>query len=288
MSAELLDRSLEAAHVGETIDWEFKSARGGFPGSFWETYSAMANAEGGVVVLGVRKTDAGAVLDGLTTEQIARYQKTLWDGLNNRGQVDALAAAEIEALATADIEGVVSNSRLQELLTDHPVDITRMLQGLCERGFMISDNRRRWTTYRLGGGATSIHSLFDEAGEERNSLLKPGDLSHKPGDLSHKPRDLSHKPGGELTPEEEKTLSDLADPISRSGRAKPELVRRVILEVCAHRYLTADQIATLLHRNGAGLRTRYLYPMTGEGLLRLRYPESPNRPDQAYIVVAKE
>jgi len=202
--------------------------------------------------------------------------------------VDALDPAEVQALATAEIEGVVSNARLQELLADHPVDITRMLTRLCERGLLVSDNRRRWTTYRLGGGVTSAPSLFDEAGEKRNSLHKPGDLSHKPGDLSHKPGDLSHKPGGELTPEEEKTLSNLADRVSSSGRAKPELVRRVILEVCAQRYLTADQIARLLHRNVAGLRTRYLYPMTGEGLLRLRYPESPNRPDQAYISVAKE
>ncbi len=104
MSAELLDRILEAARAGETTDWEFKSARGGFPGSFWETYSAMANAEGGVVVLGVRETDAGAALDGLTTEQIARYQKTLWDGLNNRGQVN-INLLEPQHVESIDVDG---------------------------------------------------------------------------------------------------------------------------------------------------------------------------------------
>jgi ATP-dependent DNA helicase RecG len=196
-------------------------------------------------------------------------------------QVDALDPAEVQALATAEIERVVSNARLQELLADHPVDITRMLTRLCEKGLLVSDNRRRWTTYRLGGDVTSSPSLFDEAGEKRNSLHKPGDLSHKQGDLSH-------KRAGELTPEEEKTLSNLAERVSSSRRAKPEFVRQVLLEVCAQRYLTADQMARLLHRNVAGLRTRYLYPMTGEGLLRLRYPESPNRPDQAYISVARE
>jgi len=104
MSADLLDRILEAARVGETTDWEFKSARGGFPGSLWETYSALANAEGGVVVLGVRETEAGAVVDGLTREQIARYQKTLWDSLNNRGQVNVnlLEPRHVEAI---EIEG---------------------------------------------------------------------------------------------------------------------------------------------------------------------------------------
>ena len=83
----ILDEILHVARIGETTDWEFKSARGGFPGSFWETYSAMANAEGGVVVLGVSERDDAAHLDGLTMEQINRYQKILWDGINNRGQV---------------------------------------------------------------------------------------------------------------------------------------------------------------------------------------------------------
>ena len=31
----------------ESDDVEFKSAAGGFPGSFWETYSSFANTNGG-------------------------------------------------------------------------------------------------------------------------------------------------------------------------------------------------------------------------------------------------
>lgn len=37
----------------ESDNLEFKSAAGGFPGSFWDTYSAFANSEGGTIILGI-------------------------------------------------------------------------------------------------------------------------------------------------------------------------------------------------------------------------------------------
>ena len=51
--------------TAEGIDTEFKSARGGMPGSFWESYSAMANTQGGSIVLGVAEKPSGLVWEGV-------------------------------------------------------------------------------------------------------------------------------------------------------------------------------------------------------------------------------
>ena len=196
--------------------------------------------------------------------------------------LDTLSPAEIQALATADLEDGVSNARLQELLADHPVDITRMLQRLCEQGYLLSDNRGRWTRYRLSGTTP----------EAADSLQLPGDSSHLPADSSHLPRDSSHLPadslqlrGAGLSPKEETILRALAEPVSKSKKALARTMRKAIIDLCSGRYLTAEQLAGLLQRNSAGLRDRYLSPLVREGLLRLRYPGTTTRPDQAYTAV---
>ena len=63
---------------GETSEIEFKSARGGLPGSFWESYSAFANTNGGTIVLGVVEKNNRFLFDGLTEETIIRYKKIFW------------------------------------------------------------------------------------------------------------------------------------------------------------------------------------------------------------------
>lgn len=82
-----LETILAAAKVGEDMDWEFKSARGGLPKSLWETYSAMANTDGGSIVLGASEKKQGIRLDGLSGEQAEQYRRDLWAILSNRGKV---------------------------------------------------------------------------------------------------------------------------------------------------------------------------------------------------------
>lgn len=45
---------------------EFKSALGGFPKNFWETYSAFANTQGGTIILGVKERNGEFEPNGLS------------------------------------------------------------------------------------------------------------------------------------------------------------------------------------------------------------------------------
>jgi len=49
----------------EGTELEYKSAKGGFPESFWETFSAFANTHGGIIVFGIKEKDGRLIPDGL-------------------------------------------------------------------------------------------------------------------------------------------------------------------------------------------------------------------------------
>ena len=67
---------------------EAKSAKGGFPNSLWETYSAFANTNGGVILLGVKENNDGSLQpeSGVDAEKL---RKDFWNMVNNRQKVSA-------------------------------------------------------------------------------------------------------------------------------------------------------------------------------------------------------
>ncbi|MBS0468867.1 MAG: putative DNA binding domain-containing protein [Proteobacteria bacterium] len=100
----------ELAALAEGADLECKAAqgrdgRGELPDDFWRSYSAMANTDGGVILLGVQEKPRGTFrAPGLA--DVERVRKALWDNLHNRKQVSASLMTEAD-IQPVRVEGVV-------------------------------------------------------------------------------------------------------------------------------------------------------------------------------------
>ena len=84
---------------------EFKSAKGGFPGSFWESYSSFANTAGGIIVLGVTEKNNRFKPDGLTEDQITKFKKVFWDSAHNPQKVSVCLLKEEDVIVDKYTEG---------------------------------------------------------------------------------------------------------------------------------------------------------------------------------------
>lgn len=180
---------------------------------------------------------------------------------------------EVQALVTADIERYVDNARMRQLTGLHAADITKLLQGLVAQGALSQDGQGRWTQYSLPPDQDSLHSDSDSLHLGSGSLHMNDHSLHKPPNsllLGEIPQGLWNQ------------LEEIASPARKSKRLNHKEMERVILNICKDRWLTRRQIAELTNRNPEGLLTRFLTPMVEHGRLKLRYPDKPNRVDQAY------
>lgn len=211
-------------------------------------------------------------------------EATLADLRERFGAVfDALDPEEVQVLVTAAIEGEISNQRMQDILALHRVDITRILQGLVRRHFLVADGIGRGTRYALEEGTPGTPRGDSPPHKPPSSPRKPPSPPRNEAPPPHKP---GHPPAfhddqvlGLLN---EPAISELVAPVRNSERTDEQTVRRVILGLCKGRYLTLRQLAELLNRGMDGLRDRHISKMVKAGQLELKYPDRPSHRSQGY------
>ena len=226
---------------------------------------------------------------------------------------EGLGPLEVQSLVTALQEGSVSNSRMRLESDEHATDLTKMLQGLVAKGFLDQRGQKRGTFYVLG---KPTDASADSSHSEASSSHKGASFPHSDGSSLHKsepPADAGvagAEPAPGTTPavrdslhtsvatlalfpdslhtadqfsaEDWDRLRLISKPALDNDRLTLEQTRTIILELCQGRLLTAIQLGDLMNRNPDSLRNRFLSRMVEEELLLRRFPNEPNRPDQAY------
>ncbi len=186
--------------------------------------------------------------------------------------IDSFGKNELTILSTCAIEGEISNNRLQYLLDLHRTDITSLLQDLCRSGYLISENKGRWTTYHLnydfskefmssqnGVPSKEVATLFDE--EVATPEIKVATLDE------------------EVATFDGKVASSVNIPRERISRH--ELFVK-IREACSEEFITLDEIAAKVNRNYQYLKNKVIQEMLDAGLIERLHPNIPNHPSQAY------
>ena len=72
---------------GEGDHLEAKSSKGGFPDSLWESYSAFANTDGGIILLGVEEDDNRNLYIQKGLGDAKKAKDTFWKLVNNRQKI---------------------------------------------------------------------------------------------------------------------------------------------------------------------------------------------------------
>jgi len=125
----------------------------------------------------------------------------------------------------------------------------------------------------------SAHLSGNSIHIDRNAPILAGDSIHKNTDSIHLAGDSIQSIGPEVVA--------LAAKSAHRRRIDAHEMRNIIKELCTNRYLSLEQLAQLLNRNATALRNQHIRPMVKEGIIVLRFPDAPNRPDQAYTAAKK-
>ncbi|AMV09852.1 AAA family ATPase [Geobacillus thermoleovorans] len=181
---------------------------------------------------------------------------------------------EVLILVTAHQENYVTNTRLQSLTDKKSDEISKLLSGLVEKGYLEPNGQGRGTKYTL---TEMFHQK--SIGNSRYNRISSGPNVNNSG-----PNAANSGPNeNEQTKDHEKVLLDISELARKKKRLNPSEMDEIILNLCAIKPLTLKELSQLLNRQMDPLRKKYISRLLKEGKLEPLYPEQINHPKQAYM-----
>ena len=191
--------------------------------------------------------------------------------------IGELTTNELTALTFCSVEGCISNNRLQYVLKLHPTDITYLLKGLVERGYLESDNKRRWANYHIKGKKVATSSQKVDTSKTK----KVATSSQKVATSSQKVATSKSKKVA-TSSQKVATSSQKVDTSYPKKNLRKKDLEEEILKLCKDRFRKKEELASLLGKSENYLKDKFIYRMQREGKLEPYFPLTPNHPEQAY------
>jgi len=132
----------------------------------------------------------------------------------------------------------------------------------------------------------SVNSEVNSVKKSANSINKQPNSINNESNSGNSEMNVYELGGGEEERIDER-LWKMAELARRKKRLAPAVMEEMIVRLCRERPLRLKELATLLERTPDGLRNNYLGKLLEEGKIRLKYPDQPNHPRQAYIGTGK-
>ncbi len=215
--------------------------------------------------------------------------------------IDRLDKHELTILAACNIEGEITNSRLQYMIDRHRTDITKILQDLCKTGFLISENKSRWTTYHLNidflvnkydlekpkvdTSAPKVDTSapkVDTSAPKVDTSAPKVDTSAPKVDTSAPKVDTSVPKVDTSAPKVDTSAPKVDTSVLYSKKLSIKELKASIIECCQSEYLSLEEIGNRIGRNTDYLKNKIFPELVDTGVLEKLYPDITNHPNQKY------
>ena len=101
---------LDILKVGENVDVECKEAENKIPNSLWESYSAMANTNGGIIILGIKEDKKNGTFEVQGIKNIDKRIQDFWNTINgNKTNRNLLIDEDVQKLKVEGKDVLIIN-----------------------------------------------------------------------------------------------------------------------------------------------------------------------------------